>query len=238
MCITAFHWLRQGTSSKRDQSSLMRTLLPRVLVTVYLALGATSAVFAHKYLPPPGVPGATTVIPNIAISRAAYRRLTPDFPVDLYRFHARVGEPIYIQMTIPKIPALADFSPSFAIISYSASWDASSPGVLERGDVEIHNAAIRGLLGLHHGQYALTVVSNGAPPVPFHEPFTGTDYWLKQTIRIAAPATGSYEIAVFDAQGRTGKYVLATGQREDFTLRDLFELPKVRRIVRRFMEVK
>lgn len=210
---------------------------PRVAAILLLAIGIPAGAAAHNFLPPPKSPGAVTVIPNISVSRAAYRELTPAYPVDWYRFSAKAGEAIFIQMTIPQIARFAGYSPSFAVVSSSSDWYGVTPQILQRATVELGDPTVRRLLRLAPGEHALTVDSNGAPPQAFHEPFTETNYWIKQTIRFTAPVSGSYEIAVFDRGGSPGKYVLATGEKERFTLRDIVHLPKVRRIVRRFMEV-
>ncbi len=210
----------------------------QVLFVTLLVVGVVFQVSAHNYLPPPSVPGATTHIPNIIDSRAAYRELTPSYPIDRYEFQAKRGEPIYVQMTIPHIARLKTFDPSFALIVKSASWNAAVPSLLERGTFSVDDPSVRALLHLSSVQHALTVEGNGSPPRAFHEPFTDTNYRLKQTIRIPAPVTGTYEIAVFDRAGATGKYVLATGEKERFTLKEIFHLPKVRKIVRKFMEAQ
>lgn len=203
-----------------------------------ILVGLPLAAFAHSYLPLPETPGATTTIPDMAVSRAAYRELTRDYPVDRFEFKAEEGETIFIQMTIPKIARLTDFSPSIAIVSGATNWNEVRPSTLVRGTIALGDPTVKLLLGLTAGQYSLTVDYDGGPPREFHEPFTDTDYWIKQTIRFTAPVDGSYRIEIFHRDGKTGKYVLATGEKERFTLREIFEMPKVRKTVRRFSEVE
>ena len=60
----------------------------------------------------------------------------------------------------------------------------------------------------------------------FFEPFTQTSYMVRQELVIdKLPSTGTFEIVVFDKtlrQDESGKYVLAVGEREDFSAVDYF----------------
>ena len=59
----------------------------------------------------------------------------------------------------------------------------------------------------------------------FHEHFTQTDYWKRQTIDLPAPAAGSYTVAIWHPDGASGKYVLSTGYKEVFGPLDLLRFP-------------
>ncbi len=63
-----------------------------------------------------------------------------------------------------------------------------------------------------------------AAPV-FHESFSNTDYWVRQTLNRPAPRDGTYYLVVFEQGGGGGKYCLAVGQREEFSPGDLLNLP-------------
>jgi hypothetical protein len=78
------------------------------------------------------------------------------------------------------------------------------------------------------GMRAIVVDYNG--PIPsseFYEPFTQTSYWERQEILInSLPSVGTYYLVVFDRSlvQDEGKYTLAVGEIEDFSLLDFFTI--------------
>ena len=81
---------------------------------------------------------------------------------------------------------------------------------------------------------------NGAiPPQVFYEPFTQTSYWERQEIRTMLPGLGVYYVVVFDrdvsakidknnsssnSSINEGKFSLAVGETEDFSIQDYLVL--------------
>ena len=81
---------------------------------------------------------------------------------------------------------------------------------------------------------------NGAIPSPvFYEHFTQTSYWERQEIRTMLPSLGVYYVVVFDMDGsgksdknnsssdssiNEGKFGLAVGETEDFSMQDYLVL--------------
>jgi hypothetical protein len=67
-------------------------------------------------------------------------------------------------------------------------------------------------------------------PIPsseFYEPFTQTSYWERQEIVInSLPSVGTYYLVVYDRSiaQEAGKYTLAVGEIEDFSLLDFFTI--------------
>jgi hypothetical protein len=58
-----------------------------------------------------------------------------------------------------------------------------------------------------------------ASPTPrptFTEPFGGTEFYEAARYDLEVPASGLYTVVVFDPQGMSGDYTLATGYREEF----------------------
>jgi hypothetical protein len=78
------------------------------------------------------------------------------------------------------------------------------------------------------GMRAIVVDYNG--PIPsseFYEPFTQTSYWERQEIVInSLPSVGTYYLVVFDRNlvQDEGKYTLAVGEIEAFSLLDFFTI--------------
>jgi hypothetical protein len=208
-------------------------------VAIILGFAATS-LFGHNYLPAP-TDKAVTSIPDIRVSRAAYREISRKGQVDIYEFSASKGQQIYIQMTVPLLQRLRTFAPEFVLL-YAGEGDAAfvSP-LVDKGAIadpshdivdEVHGSTD----SEHPEPSRIAVAYDGSDPVPFDEPFTGTRYWIRQTLTVSAPADGVYRIGVWSPDGSLGKYVLAPGKAEKFGAADMLGLPKVRWQVRVFNE--
>ena len=216
----------------------------RVLPLFASLLGVLLAqpAFAHNYLPA-ATGGALTPIPNIDVSRAAYRELTSKGQVDVYEFSASKGQEIYVQMTVPLLEQERTFAPSILLLSTARGGADFETPALDKG-VAFDPAHDVVDAVLQHGEGGedvepplLAVRWDAGAPVAFNEPLTGTRYWIRQTLTVKAPADGTYRIGIFSNDGTTGKYVLATGKQEQFSAADIASFPGVRLAVRRFCEV-
>ena len=193
---------------------------------------------AHGYLP--ATPGQTvTAIPDIGVSRAAYREITAGDQIDVYEFTAKKGQEIYIQMTIPLIDRMAGFAPAFVLVYGGAESASFAPTALTKGIVadpphEVVDAVLPNEGSDAEEPPLLGVRYDGSEPVVFNEPFTGTRYWIRQTLTVNAPADGFYRIGVYSPDRSLGKYVLAPGRAEKFSFGDVLGLPGVRWQVRAF----
>jgi hypothetical protein len=214
-----------------------RRVVPRsaeLIVLAIVLLFVPGWLCGHNYLPEPPE-GGPTIIPNIAVSRAAYRELRTPGQVDEYRFSARARQEIHVQMNVPVLPRLSAFAPAFALICEEGSFREASPhltnGVLLEG-VSVH---IDGESTSWRPEQQLAVEFRGKEEI-FHEPFTGTTYLVRQELSVLAPVGGAYRLYVYDPAGDVGKYVLAPGRLERFSVLDVLGLPATRIRVRRFME--
>ena len=210
------------------------------LLAVNLALSWVS-VYAHNFLAAPGN-GLVTTIPDIGVSRAAYRSLSTPGQVDIYEFTALKGQEIYVQMTVPLLDRESGFAPEFAVVSMGTADAAFAPQDLQKGTVLDAPHDVVDQIHPHQGADeteppSIAVAYDGSAPQVFDEPFTGTRYWIRQTVTLTAPADGTYRIGVYTRDGSTGKYVLAPGRREQFGFGDILSLPSVRIQVRDFCEV-
>jgi hypothetical protein len=198
-----------------------------------LFLGIAAAGWAHNFLPLPEG-GGETVIPAIADSRAAYREIKAPGQIDLFSFKAKAGAEIYIQMTVPTIEPYASLRPVFVLASLDGPF---SPGPsIEDGEAAPVSAEALAALAAPSPENAMAIAALAGAGKRFREEFTGTDYLILQTLTVKAPVTGRYRIGVYLPDGATGKYVLATGKKEAFSLSEIFGLGKVKRLVRDFME--
>lgn len=204
------------------------------VLAVFCTFVVAGFAFPHNYLPEPEQ-GEVTTIPDISVSRAAYRSLDAPGQMDMYRFTAEKGQEIYLSMTVPWLEELRSFAPAVALIARDTSMDPSAvKSALRCSLLPLDEITPRLSSSLPPGR-SLVFVPQG-PREAFHEPFTGTRYWKLQEATVIAPEAGEYLLAVFSPGGETGKYVLAPGRREQFSLGDILALPAVRIKVRRFME--
>jgi hypothetical protein len=144
-------------------------------------------------------------------------------------------------MTVPLLDRQRNFSPELALISTGESAAAFGDPAVEKGSLVDPPHDVVDRIHSHQGTddeepSALAVAYDGGEPLAFNEPFTGTRYWIRQTLTVTAPADGTYRIGVYTRDGSTGKYVLAPGKREQFGARDILSLPSVRLSVRSFCE--
>jgi hypothetical protein len=164
-------------------------------------------------------------IPNHKISWGIYEELSGNSDVHYYKFAADEGDRLYAQISIPKLQKFSTFVPSIALVGSNVT-----AGNLEgRYSVREYAHDIGDLpFAIPPGMRAILVDYNG--PIPsseFYEPFTQTSYWERQEIVInGLPSVGTYYLVVFD-RGLVqdeGKYTLAVGEIEDFSLLDFFTI--------------
>jgi hypothetical protein len=130
-------------------------------------------------------------IPDTNISWALYAKL-PSKSVEWYRFELKAKQSLYVSMTVPKIAGLEEFAPSFAIVGQGLSASKLEFVPKELGAVVV-------------------------PPSPARlEVHGGHGYWVRQSIILKVPSSGTYFVAVFHSAAKAGKYVLAPGRAEVF----------------------
>jgi hypothetical protein len=143
-------------------------------------------------------------IPDPQVSWVAYQELERGHP-KYYTFDASKDDRLYAQITIPQLEGLENFAPSLALVG---------DGVENNASVPFHAP---------QGMGAMVVDYKAPAPETFYEPFTQTLYWERQELVIDdLPSTGTYYLVVFDESGAAGKYGLAVGEREDFSIVDFF----------------
>lgn len=195
---------------------------------VALAIGAVigmlfqSRADAHKPLQIGGVAQGHTrqtaqLIAEPDVSWVLYlERRQPD-QVDFFRFTAREGAVIPIQLGVPRMAEMERFRPMAVLMG---------PG--------LPPSTLSSSLELGPGEGAVVLRFDQEPPRTFFEPFTQTTSWVTAEYRKPLPASGEYHVAVIAPSGQLGKYFLAIGQREAFGPDDLRAMPEVIRQVRRF----
>lgn len=144
-------------------------------------------------------------IPDHKISWVIYEELEI-FQTKFYSFEAKKGESFYASIVIPKLDPLESYKPSLALAGEEIQIQ------------NIHNIDAE----LPPGGIVVYDYDGIIPSNEFYEPFGQTTYWERQEIKISIPEDGTYYIMVFDSQGFPGKYSLAVGTIEDFSMIDFF----------------
>ena len=114
-----------------------------------------------------------------------------------YTFDANKGDSFYASIVVPKIEGLEEYSPTLVLV----------------GDDNFEKKKIN--------------YEKNFPGNEFYEPFGQITYWERQELKSEIPVDGTYFLVVMDEKNQSGKYSLAIGTIEDFSLVDFFTiLPK------------
>lgn len=190
------------------------------LSAILLAFATATAALAHRpiFVEPRSNTTRANAIPisDHDISWAVYAQLTDAGEVNYYRFEGKRGARVRIETLVPHIESLRDFGFDVALVGKGFEV-TRVPFALEEGEGVI--------VALDSGHDEARV---------FDEHFTQTSYWQRQSLRAQLPADGTYWIAVYDPRGRTGKYVLAIGEREVWGAEDMVQMPHIVARVREF----
>ncbi|MCX8206914.1 MAG: hypothetical protein N3G75_03680 [Methanothrix sp.] len=130
------------------------------------------------------------------ISTAIYATLDGPEDVDYYSFNATRGQTVLLSMVIPQIEGHENFTPMMALMGRGLA-PARPPDRVFKPE-----------------GYGTMVLMPPVNASVFFEPFTRTSYWTRQRELVKIPADGQYLVAVWDAAGRTGRYVFVIGDRE------------------------
>ncbi len=171
-------------------------------------------------------------IPNHTISWAIYQQLGGgEGDVKFYKFqNEQINSNLYVQLTIPTIEEYKTFTPVLALLEplFQKNDNASLNTISENYIYYKNNN--NSLTFEIPKNYRILLKDEYQGPIPspiFYEPFTQTSYWERQEIRTQLKNIGTYYIVVFNennASRTEGKFVLAVGDVEDFSLLDFFVL--------------
>ena len=148
----------------------------------------------------PSSPAEAILLDDPTLSRAVGATLEAPGEIDWYRMDLQAGDPLVVGMTAPD-----------AAGAVAATFTLLGPGL---PDADLSGAAI--------AELAEATGANGAvvfePATdPAREVHGGLGFINYGTLRLEAPETGSYLVAVSAVDdGATGKYVFAPGSREEF----------------------
>ncbi len=145
-------------------------------------------------------------IPDPEISRAIYAELAPG-KAHFYQFVLMEDQEFFAQMLVPARPRYKDFQPTLALIG---------PGL------PVPAAEIPFALPPNTGALILPWEDKEV----FFEPFTQTRYYMARELRRSLPA-GTWTLAVYQPEGKGGKYTLAAGEKEQWGVQDILAFPAI-----------
>ncbi len=177
-----------------------RFLTSLVLV---LALGLVVVSTASAHTPIGGKDNESltraTVIPDARKSWAVYTVLHQGREAQYYKFEAKRGLKIPIQLFVSPSDKEIGFAPSLVLMGLGIPNQGAAPSYLE----------------VPAGVGSMAV--SGTPPArATYEPFAPSVYLQVAQTTLDAPADGTYYVAVFDNE-RGGNYGIAIGEAETFT---------------------
>ena len=177
-----------------------------VLVLIFCVVSTNSA-YGHKLIFHDNTHtsiDSPLMIPNHKISWAIYDDLDAN-SAKFYSFDAKAGDSFYASIVVPKINGLENYSPTMILLNLNTQYDDTQNQLTQEKF-------------LYEGDF---------PGSEFYEPFGQVTYWERQEIRTDIPVSGTYVLVVTDEKNQQGKYSLAVGTIEDFSVGDLFLiLPK------------
>ena len=183
------------TFQHRERS--MRIWIPAFILLLCILLVLPSGAHA------PGIAtGDVTVVPDAEKSYAWYGFLDDADETDRYLITAEAGTEIRLSTSSPD-PGTA---PPFAVIG---------PGITT---MDLLPPAIS--LPEGYGSIVIPVLDSSDPPS--YEPFTPMAIYEGASYSFPAPGAGEYTVAVF---GNEGRYILATGFLEEFSLTEWVGIP-------------
>jgi len=148
-----------------------------------------------------------TVIVDPTKSWAVYAELHQGGEAQYYKFDISAGQTIYVQLFISTDSANGNFTPSFILMGPGIQTNDTVPGYIEQPN----------------GTTAM-VIQGVRSPAATYEPFSPSTFIQLAELRMAAPNSSTYYVAVFEPFNG-GHYGLAIGERESFTLDEWLLMP-------------
>jgi hypothetical protein len=173
-----------------------------LLMFMVFSIVFVSQVFAHVPLAPGNNEslGTATHVSDPTKSWAIYAELHEGGEAQYYRFDISQGERIHVSLLKSTSPADGDFSPSFVLMG---------PNLISNGTMPKY-------VNLPKGAGSMIIEGKNSTRATY-EAFAPSAFFQLADLEIAAPASGTYFVAVFESS-RGGHYGLAIGDRESFTL--------------------
>lgn len=197
-------------------------MLKSVSLAVAFASCLASAALGHQPIISDGsATSAASAISlgDVDVSKVVYYEVTPDAPRLWMTFEGTEVQQLYVQLGLPASERLASYRPSVAVLG---------PGL---PSINLPFEIPAGLGGI------LLSCGDVTDPTVFDEPFSSTRSWILLEKDTTLAKAGTYFIVAFDPAGQPGKFWVATGREEKFSLDEIGQLPGLLQQVRAFHEI-
>jgi hypothetical protein len=180
-----------------------------VISVILISYSFVPLVFAHTPLSPgEEIHSFDTAfeVPNPTKSWALYRELHHEGEAEFFKLHLHEEERLRVNVFVKE--KLDDFSPHLAIAS-EAILDADLlPDFIEIPD-----------------SFGVRIVEAEMTENLEYEPFTPTSYYYLHDVDETISVEGDYYVIVFEPNSEEGKYGIAIGYKEEFTVSEWLLIP-------------
>ena len=145
-------------------------------------------------------------VPNPTKSWTLYRELHHEGEAEYFKLHLNVGERLRVNLYIKRIEG--NFNPNLIIMGEDLQLADSLPSFIEIPE--------------GFGAY---LIEPSIPEKPEYEPFTPASYYYLIDVDETISKEGDYYLAVYEPNLEEGKYGIAIGYKEEFTLSEWLLIP-------------
>jgi hypothetical protein len=145
-------------------------------------------------------------VPNPTKSWALYRELHDEGEAEFFKLHLNAGERLRLNLFIKENKEV--FAPQLIIVEKDLTDQDSLPSFID----------------LPEG-YGGRLVEPEMAKTPEYEPFTPTSYFYLADVDETTPTEGEYYVIVYEPNLNEGKYGIAIGYKEEFTISEWLLIP-------------
>jgi len=145
-------------------------------------------------------------VPNPTKSWTLYRELHNEGEAEYYKLQLDVGERLRVSIYTKEIDG--NFAPNLIIMAENLPTDNSLPDYIE----------------IPEG-FGAKLVKSSIPDQPEYEPFTPASYYYLADVDETISNEGDYYLVVYEPNLEEGKYGIAIGYKEEFTLSEWLLIP-------------
>lgn len=175
---------------------------------LFLSFTLTSAIAHTPLNPDDEIHSLDTAyeVPNPTKSWALYRELHHGGEAEYYKLYLNVMERLRVNLYIKE--KKENFAPHLAIMGEDLLSEDSIPSFIE----------------IPEG-FGANLITPLIPEYPEYEPFTPASYYYLIDVDTTITKEGYYYLAVYDPNFEEGKYGIAIGYKEEFTLTEWLLIP-------------
>jgi len=148
-----------------------------------------------------------TIVPDPTKSWAIYSELHEGGEAQYYRFEMAEGQRIHVSLLTSTGPENTGFTPGVVLMG---------PGIIAQGTVPEYVEVPEGV--------GSRVVVGKQPAQATYEAFSPSNFYSLADLELDAPTSGTYYVAVFEPS-RGGRYSIAVGDREAYTISEYVLIP-------------